>query len=99
MGGDEFIAIAGTGDSAKISAMMEEFQSCINEKNQAIPDLHLSIAYGYASCSPKEYNIEKIYQIADNRMYAHKQETKRLNGGHGQTGACGPSENMTAVAH
>lgn len=79
MGGDEFIAIAKTGKSEKISAMMEEFESCINEKNQAIPDLHLSIAYGYASCSPKEYNIEKIYQIADNRMYAHKQAIKRAS--------------------
>lgn len=77
MGGDEFIAIARTGEPDKISSMMEEFQSCINEKNQAIPDLHLSIAYGYASCSPKEYNIEKIYQIADNRMYEHKQAMKR----------------------
>lgn len=77
MGGDEFIAIAKTGDSKKISSMIGEFQACINEKNQAIPDLNLSIAYGYASCSPKEYNIEKIYQIADNRMYEHKQAIKR----------------------
>lgn len=77
MGGDEFIAITKTGDSEKISAIMEGFQHCINEKNQAIPDLNLSIAYGYASCSPKEYNIEKIYQIADNRMYEHKQAMKR----------------------
>lgn len=77
MGGDEFIAIAKTGEPEKISSMMEEFQACINEKNQKIPDLHLSIAYGYASCSPKEYNIEKIYQLADNRMYAHKQAIKR----------------------
>lgn len=79
MGGDEFIAITKTGDSKKISAIMEGFQDCINEKNQAIPDLNLSIAYGYASCSPKEYNIEKIYQIADNRMYEHKQAMKRSN--------------------
>ncbi len=81
MGGDEFIAIARTGEPDKISAMMEEFQSCIKEKNQAIPDLHLSIAYGYASCSPKEYNIEKIYQLADNRMYAHKQAMKHAGVG------------------
>lgn len=77
MGGDEFIAITKTGDSDKISSIMEEFQNCISEKNQAIPDLNLSIAYGYASCSPKEYNIEKIYQIADDRMYEHKQAMKR----------------------
>ncbi|MDE7198397.1 MAG: GGDEF domain-containing protein [Lachnospiraceae bacterium] len=77
MGGDEFIAIAETGDPEKISSITGEFQECIREKNLEIPDLHLSIAYGYASCSPKEYNIEKIYQIADDRMYENKQAQKR----------------------
>lgn len=77
MGGDEFIAIAETGDSEKISAMMGGFEKAIRDKNKEIPDLNLSIAYGYASCSPKEYNIEKIYQIADDRMYEHKQAMKR----------------------
>lgn len=77
MGGDEFIAITETGDSEKISPIIGEFRSCIEEKNLAVPDLHLSIAYGYASCSPQEYNIEKIYHIADNRMYENKQAMKR----------------------
>lgn len=77
MGGDEFIAIAETSDSQKISTIMGEFQACIQEKNAAIPDLHLSIAYGHASCSPEEYNFEKIYHTADNRMYENKQATKK----------------------
>lgn len=77
MGGDEFIAIAETNDSKEISAMIGEFQGNIAQKNEEIPNLHLSIAYGYASCSPKEYNIEKIYQIADDRMYENKQSMKR----------------------
>lgn len=77
MGGDEFIAIAETGDPQKISTITGEFQTCINEKNAAIPDLHLSIAYGHASCSPEEHNFEKIYQMADNRMYENKQQIKR----------------------
>lgn len=81
MGGDEFIAIVETGDSKKISAIMEEFQTCIRKKNEEIPDLHLSIAYGYASCSPKEYNIEKIYQLADDRMYENKQASKQTAAG------------------
>lgn len=76
MGGDEFIAIVETDDPAKISSIIGEFQSNIQQKNEEIPDLHLSIAYGYASCSPKEYNIEKIYQIADDRMYENKQAMK-----------------------
>lgn len=76
MGGDEFIAIVETDDSEKISAMIGEFWDNIAKKNEEIPDLHLSIAYGYASCSPKEYNIEKIYHIADGRMYENKQAMK-----------------------
>lgn len=77
MGGDEFIAIVETDDPAKISSIIGEFQGNIQQKNEEIPDLHLSIAYGYASCSPKEYNIEKIYQIADDRMYENKQAMKK----------------------
>lgn len=76
MGGDEFIAIVETDNSEEISAMIGEFQDNIQKKNEEIPDLHLSIAFGYASCSPKEYNIEKIYHIADGRMYENKQAMK-----------------------
>lgn len=81
MGGDEFIAIAETSDSGKISAIIGEFRNNIAKKNVEIPDLHLSIAFGYASCSPKEYNIEKIYQIADDNMYENKQKMKKESGG------------------
>lgn len=81
MGGDEFIAIVETDDPAKISSIIGEFQGNIQQKNEEIPDLHLSIAYGYASCSPKEYNIEKIYQIADDRMYENKQAMKKSSAG------------------
>lgn len=80
MGGDEFIAIAETNDSGKISTMIGEFRDNIQKKNKEIPDLNLSIAFGYASCSPKEYNIEKIYQIADDLMYENKQQMKKASG-------------------
>ena len=76
MGGDEFIAIARTADASEITSLMEDFQEKIHKKNVNIPDLNMSIACGYASCSAKEYNIEKIYQIADNRMYENKKQMK-----------------------
>lgn len=81
MGGDEFIAIVETNDSEKISAMIGEFTGNIAQKNAKIPDLHLSIACGYASCSPKEHNIEKIYQLADDLMYENKQMMKKAGSG------------------
>ena len=81
MGGDEFIAIAETNNPEEVSAMIREFRDNIAQKNEEIPDLHLSIAFGYASCSPKEYNIEKIYQIADDLMYENKQKMKKSSGG------------------
>lgn len=81
MGGDEFIAIAETNNPEEISSMIGEFRDNIAQKNEEIPNLHLSIAFGYASCSPKEYNIEKIYQIADDLMYENKQKMKKSSGG------------------
>ena len=76
MGGDEFIAIARTADPSKIASLMEDFQENIHKKNVEIPDLNMSIACGYASCSAKDYNIEKVYQIADNHMYENKKQMK-----------------------
>lgn len=80
MGGDEFIAIVETAVSEEISKLMERFQTNLRNKNNETKDLNMSIAYGYASCSAKEYNIEKIYQIADNRMYENKKRMKSMKG-------------------
>lgn len=77
MGGDEFIAIIETSAEAETNRLMELFQTNIAQKNKEVENLNMSIAYGYASCNPKEYNIEKIYQIADNRMYEKKKQMKR----------------------
>lgn len=76
MGGDEFIAISETAEPAAITSLTERFQENIRKKNREIPDLNMSIACGYASCSAKERNIEKVYQIADNRMYENKKQMK-----------------------
>ena len=36
----------------------------------------MSIAYGYASCDAGKYQIEKVYQMADDRMYENKKRMK-----------------------
>ncbi|MCM1154259.1 MAG: GGDEF domain-containing protein [Roseburia sp.] len=78
MGGDEFIAIIETAKRDEISRLLEQFQINLRNKNNEVENLNMSIAFGYASCNSKEYNIEKIYQIADNRMYENKKRMKSL---------------------
>ena len=55
---------------------MERFQQNIHRKNDQVKDLNLSIACGYASCLEMEADIEKVYQMADDRMYEHKKQMK-----------------------
>ena len=77
MGGDEFISIIETAEQEEIDRILTLFHSNISRKNQEVSDLNMSIAYGYASCSPKEYDIEKIYQLADDRTYETKKQMKQ----------------------
>lgn len=78
MGGDEFVAVIGTADEEKLAFLMKEFVQNIDRKNRVIKDLNMSIAYGYASGSQSDSDIEKVYQIADDRMYEKKKQMKKL---------------------
>ncbi len=87
MGGDEFVAVLRTSDQAEITAMMEQFSENLARKNQDAADLNMSIAYGYACGSQTDRDIEKIYQIADDRMYEKKKQMKsRMKSAGIQTG-------------
>lgn len=79
IGGDEFISILNTTLPEEISGLLEQFHTDIRRKNREISDLNMSIAYGYASCSPQENNIDIVYQTADNRMYEKKRQMKQQN--------------------
>lgn len=47
-----------------------------------MPELNLSISYGYAMRSEiEEYIPEKVYQLSDNRMYEYKRIYKRQREG------------------
>lgn len=78
MGGDEFVAVIGTADEEKLVSLMKEFVQNIDRKNHVIKDLNMSIAYGYASGSQSDSDIEKVYQTADDRMYEKKKQMKNL---------------------
>lgn len=77
MGGDEFIAILETADTYKIKELETKLQENINKKNKETENLNMSMAYGYASGNSSKNNIEKLYQEADDNMYAHKMKMKQ----------------------
>ena len=80
MGGDEFVSVIGIADEDQLTSLMGQFQKNIAQKNRAIKDLNMSIAYGYASGSQSDNDIDKVYQIADDRMYEKKKQMKEVRG-------------------
>lgn len=77
IGGDEFISVIPTADREKIDRLMERFGANIQKKNRQAGDLNISIACGFAIGKETEKGIEKVYQLADNRMYEHKKQMKK----------------------
>lgn len=76
MGGDEFIGIIRLKQE-KMKKLMEDFERNITEKNKEIDDFKISIAYGYALVGEiEDRNIERVYQLADKRMYEKKKMMK-----------------------
>ncbi|MDE6606144.1 MAG: hypothetical protein K2K54_00070 [Lachnospiraceae bacterium] len=65
------IAIIDTADNDRTSVLLEQFKSNISKKNRQVKNLDLSIACGSASGRENSVDIEKTYQIADDRMYEH----------------------------
>lgn len=80
MGGDEFVSVIGIADEDQLTSLMGQFQKNIAQKNRVIKDLNMSIAYGYASGSQSDNDIDKVYQIADDRMYEKKKQMKEARG-------------------
>ncbi len=76
MGGDEFIAILETAEEKEVARLMERFGENIKKMNREKEGLDMSIACGYASCDAGECQIEKVYQMADDRMYENKKQMK-----------------------
>ncbi len=77
MGGDEFAAVLETSDESQVMIMVSNLHKNINRKNAETENLDMSMAYGYACGSQDEQEIEKLYQLADNRMYEHKEKMKK----------------------
>lgn len=78
MGGDEFIAIIENVNTEFIDNLLVKLDENIQEVNNKKPNFGLSISYGYATSTELNgANCERIYQVADERMYAYKKEVKK----------------------
>lgn len=78
IGGDEFIAVLTTEDTKVVEALLEQLKRRIEEANQSISDLNLSISYGYALRSEIQDNMtENVYKLSDERMYEYKKNYKK----------------------
>lgn len=67
-----------TEDTTYVESLLEQLKKRIDETNRIIPELNLSISYGYAMRNEIEENItEKVYQLSDNRMYEYKRIYKQ----------------------
>lgn len=80
MGGDEFISVLNLADREKVAALLERLRQNIEQMNRQIEGLDMSIACGCACSRESNGNIEKVYQIADNRMYENKKQMKEAAG-------------------
>lgn len=75
IGGDEFVAIyLSPNDNAVADEIEAVYTACAENRGLAVP---LSIAIGYASGIADE-NLDLILRTADQRMYLHKNETKKI---------------------
>lgn len=79
IGGDEFIAILSTEDKNVVEKLLQKLKKRVDEINDNIAELNLSISYGYAVRSEIQDNdTEKVYKLSDERMYEHKRLYKKM---------------------
>ena len=68
--GDGELFVLETDEESQIELLLSTLKKLIDATNIITPDLNLSISYGYATCNEViDRNIEKVYQLADKRMY------------------------------
>ena len=77
-GGDEFIAVAGTTDTAEVSRALEKLERLSEEYNRTeAPPVPMRIACGYAVFVPGKDRLDDVEKLADDRMYERKRAMKQ----------------------
>ena len=79
IGGDEFVAIVKNDDYDKKDDLLQEFMDAVIElsKPEIPPEKRVSVAAGMADFDEIENeNLDSIFKLADDRMYANKRKMK-----------------------
>lgn len=84
MGGDEFAVIIPEADNEKVETLIRNIEAKRDEVNKDRKPIPLSFAYGYCCSDDKTLNelsdaddlVEKVYRVADERMYEYKTAIK-----------------------
>lgn len=80
VGGDEFVAVLYTQDYDNRHELLEEFAGNMNYSLAGYPEVILSISYGMAECPTEHAEYDKLFELADERMYQKKKEMKMERG-------------------
>ena len=75
-GGDEFVAILVDDDYLKRSELLNEFEKSLNHQNPEMRQFILSISFGMAECPKDDTEYDRVFELADERMYQKKREMK-----------------------
>lgn len=77
MGGDEFTVILPDMGKIDTDKLFEKLQDNISKKNEEIPGLNISTAYGFShNCLHSDWTSNDIYRDADQKMYDNKMAMK-----------------------
>ena len=90
MGGDEFAVIIPATDKATVESVVDRINKKCDEVNADRTPLPISFAYGYCMSDDEELKVssdtndlvERVYNVADERMYRHKAEMKAWREAH-----------------
>lgn len=79
LGGDEFLLILPDCRLEEVRSVWQRVEDSLAKRNEDPSiEYNVSASYGFAETNPeKNLSAEKIMQIADMRMYAHKRRSKQ----------------------
>ena len=75
-GGDEFVAILIADDYINRNALLNKFEEEMRYPIPETENIFLSISFGMAEAPGDNEDFDKVFELADERMYLKKKEMR-----------------------